>query len=169
MEAEDSLRDRLWDETWQLRYRTLFVEKAAEMMLNRWLVKDHITRLLVALFTSSSALAGWSLWSSPTGKGTWAILAGIAAVLSIASSTIGTQERVKRFTETHATFVRLRLRLERLLTRMRLDPSFDPSEIQGDFLQFNESYAESCATWPHDIFLTKRLRNRVQDEIDKQQ
>jgi len=140
----------------------LFVEKSAEKMLNIWLVVDHISRPIIALFASGSAITGWSMWNSENGKIVWAAMAGLAALLSIVTSTLGIQDRVKRFTETLAIFLRMRLRLECLLSKMRLNPEFETEEVEKDFIQFQEQYAEACPAWPHDIFFTEKLRNKVQ-------
>ena len=102
------------------------------------------------------------MWNSENGKIVWAAMAGLAALLSIVTSTLGIQDRVKRFTETLAIFLRMRLRLECLLSKMRLNPEFETEEVEKDFIQFQEQYAEACPAWPHDIFFTEKLRNKVQ-------
>lgn len=136
-------------------------------MLNRWLLLDHLSRILIALFASGSAVAGWSLWSSAPGKIWWAVLAAIAAVASIVTGALGVQDRVKRFTETKTTFTRLRIRVDAVLAEMRIRHDFDIDRVQEAYHKVQEIYAEAFQSYPHDLFFTQHAQDCVQRALDR--
>jgi len=136
-------------------------------MLNRWLVLDHVSRILIALFASGSAVAGWSLWSSETGKVWWVALAAIAAVASIVAGTLGVQDRVKRFAETKTAFTRLRIRVDAVLAEMRIHHDFDIAQAQEAYHKVQEVYAEAFQSYPHDLFFTKHAQDCVQRALNQ--
>ena len=161
------IRDNLWAETWTLWYHAFYTEKASEFMLNRWLLLDHISRILVALFASSSAVAGWSLWSAESGKVWWATLAGSAALASIITGALGVQDRVKRFAETKTVFTRLRIRVDAVLAEMRIRHDFDVQLVQDAYHKVQEIYAEAFQSYPHDLFFTQHAQDCVQRALDR--
>ncbi len=159
-------RDQLWEKTFQTYYDTYYEEVLAEKLIRRWQLVDEITKVLVALTVSGSAVSGWALWTTPQFKTGWAILAGIAAVLSIVNIALVVPNRLNEWNESKRAFSRLRVDLETLRYRMELDTDFSVEDFTTIFLAYRERYAECIQTRKEDILSTDRLRNKAQDELD---
>src|SRR6266478_8374838 len=74
-------REALRQECWKAYYSAYYSQLLADLVAGRWQKLDQVSKLLIALFTTGSAIAGWSLWTNTgPGKVIWLIGAGIAAV-----------------------------------------------------------------------------------------
>lgn len=160
-------RDQLWEKTFQTYYDAYFEEIFAEKIIRRWQTADEITKVMFALTASGTAVSGWALWTTPHFRAAWAVLAGLAAVLSIVSLALTVPNRVNEWSNTRQVFARLRVDLETLRYRMEVDPEFSIDDFTGTFVKHRERYAECIEARKNDILGTDGLRNRAQDELDK--
>ena len=88
-------RDELWNATWETFYDASYYEVLFGKLSQNWQIFDFITRLLIALTASGSAVAGWALWNESNYKEYWVITAAIASILSIVHALLNTTDKVK--------------------------------------------------------------------------
>lgn len=145
-------------------YETYFQEKASRALLGRWQKIDVTTSILVASTATGSTVAGWTLWTLPTWKGVWIIAAGFAAVAAIVHGAMTVPSRVKDQEELRRGFSELRVDLETFLQQITINPSDADSAKRFETLR--ERYAQTISKAPPDIAYTKRLRLKVQGELN---
>ena len=58
-------RDTLWTSAFDTYYDVYYEELVADEVNNRWQILDEVTKVLVALTASGSAISGWILWNEP--------------------------------------------------------------------------------------------------------
>jgi hypothetical protein len=127
-------RRLLRQECWKAYYSAYYAQLLADLATDRWQKLDQVSKVLVALFSTGSAVAGWSFWASnATGRAAWAVFAGIAVVLSIVQSSLGVSERLKKMLESRTRMLRLRLQLETLYSAKLMNPEFDVVETKEKF------------------------------------
>ncbi len=148
-------RDELWSVSFGTYYHVYYQELLADHVINRWQKADDITKVLVALTTTGSAVTGWALWTEPTLKVVWAILAGIAAVLSIIHTTLGVPARLKDHGDIERRFATLRIALETFRQQMRIDSDFPIKEFKDKYDEYRTRYSEYVQTLKHDILITQ--------------
>ncbi len=56
-------RDIIWDKVFEVFYDSYYYEMLSNKLISKWLAIDEITKVLVAITTSGSAIAGWALWN----------------------------------------------------------------------------------------------------------
>lgn len=61
-------RDKLWEATYKTYFESFNMEIAAQNLIDRWQIVDELTKVLVALTASGSAVAGWTMWNNPNLK-----------------------------------------------------------------------------------------------------
>lgn len=159
-------RDRLWEATFDTYYDAYYEELVADALISRWQWIDAITRVIVALTASGSAVAGWSLWNIPQFKFLWAIIAGASALFAIVHSTLGVSVILKEHGQTYALFSALRTELETFRHRMDIDPDFPLDKLSEDFLGFRKRLTEAIQSNRNDLLFTKRLANDIQDRLN---
>jgi uncharacterized membrane protein YccC len=80
MTTVDSLRDLVWDG----KLSADMSRRYYSYMADRYQRVDQWGKVIVAVFSSTSAIAGWTLWQTPGVSWIWALASGVAAVLAIA-------------------------------------------------------------------------------------
>jgi hypothetical protein len=161
-------RAALFDECWKAYYDAYYSHLLADLIAGRWQTLDQISKLLVALFSTSSAVAGWSIWTANVGgKWTWAVCAGVATVLSIVQTSLGVSDRLKTMLESRARMLRIKLQFETMFSGMRLDPAFDVVKVKEKFETLQQEYNEAAAQMPKDWIYTKRDADEVQQTLNK--
>jgi len=164
---EDAQRDALWEVTNETFYDAYYEEVAADRLISRWQLMDETARLAVAIAATGSAVSGWALWNQPVFRHIWAVLAGLAAVLSIVHVTLAVARRLKDWGNTRQHFAILRADLETFRSRMRVDPLFPVPAFQQDFLGYRDRYAEGLTSLKPDILLTRGFRIRAQKDLNQ--
>lgn len=159
-------RDELWQKTFESYYDTYYEELLAGAILRRWIWVDTVTKVLVAVTTSSSAIAGWTLWSQPGLKQLWLLLVSLAALLSIIHASLGVAERVKDWGATARSFFNVRLQLENLRNRMCVDPEFSVDSFLKNLEDLRHLYAETVGTARDDIIQTSSLERACQRVVN---
>lgn len=159
-------RDELWATTFDTYYDAYYQELLAGALVQKWQRFDVLTKVLVALTASGSAVAGWALWSQPGLKTAWTTLAGVAAVLSILESTLSVAERVKQNLDSEHRFGGLRSALETLRYEMRINAEFPVQDFTDKLIALRKQLSDYGQLEVHDLLTTTRLRNSVQDELN---
>ena len=154
-----------WEPSFETLYQAYYQELASEALETTWQKIDIVQAILVAITASGSAIAGWALWSEPGGKIAWVIIAGIASVLSIIHGTLGVPGRIKDQEDIRREFSELRLDLEKFRQRLALDLIVD--EASKQYNHFLDRYTECMKKTHPDLAYTKRLRNRVQRQVNE--
>lgn len=164
--TDEKSRDRLWESTFETYYDACYDEIFTSKHLKRWVTFDTVSRLLVALTSSGSAIAGWALWSLAGYKPIWAFVAGCSAVLAIAHSLLETSKRIEEISENKQSFVLLRNDLETFRQQMSIFPTFPLSDFNSDFLKFRERLKVTQSRFRDDLLSSEKLANESQEELD---
>lgn len=160
-------RDELWKVSFETYYDAYFQELVADALINRWQRVDEVTRMLVALTASGSAVSGWALWTNAHFRVVWALLAGAAAVLAVGHATLGVLGRLKDQGEMKRRFSGLRTDLETFRYRMRVSRDFSVAEFSAEFAEFRRRYSDAVQLLKNDLLPTRTLEIRLQDALNE--
>lgn len=165
-DQEHDPRDELWRASYETFYFAYYFEILSDRMVNRWQVLDVVTRVIVALTASGSAISGWALWNNPSFRLIWIVIAGIGACLAIVHTSLGVPGKLKDWGEGKRWFAEIRIELETLRYRMRIDPKFPIEEYTREFIDCRERYGAGVQLIKNDIIWTRRLGSHAQSELD---
>jgi hypothetical protein len=160
-------RDELWRASFESFYDSTYGEAMAKNLIDRWQKVDEITRALVAITASTSAVSGWALWSKPEFHGGRLVISGIAALLAILHASLGVPGRIKDHAEDKRRFLSLRSDLETFRYEMRINPNFDVNEFSKRFLEFRKRYSDAAQAVKNDIAATRPLAKATQGEVNQ--
>jgi hypothetical protein len=160
-------RDQLWDVAFESWYDVSYQECLSEALITRWLRLDQSSKILVALTSSGSALAGLVLWKDPSFAWLWPTLTAISASLALIVQQLAVTHKLKVHTDTMQTFTSLKIDIDTLRNRMRIDPMFDIKAFEKDYLALRKRYSEAQKSVASDIWDTHSLRQKVQDILNK--
>jgi len=160
-------RDEIWNAAFDTYYEAYYEEFCADNLINRWQKLDEITKVLVALTASGSAVSGWALWKETQYRPLWPALAGVAAVLAIVNASLHVSERIKDSSEMKRLFTSLRIDLETFRYRMRLDPNFSIADFTKEFSAFRDRYSSNMQHLKNDFARTKGMQEKSQSQVDK--
>lgn len=160
-------RDAIWNKAYETFYESHFHEFVADKLVDRWQGTDDVTKVLVAVTASGSAVAGWALWQDPDLKMFWVLLAGSGALLAIIHAALAVPSRIKDWEELKRLFVSLRVRLETFRHRMEIDPNFPVDEFSKEYVILRSEFGELVPRLKNDILLTRSLRVECQDYLDQ--
>lgn len=159
-------RDVIWDKIFDVYYDSYWVELLSNNIIEVWQRTDDITKVLVALTVSGSAVSGWALWNQPGFKYIWAILAGFAAVLSITHAALGVAGKIKDWTEIKRKFTSLRIELESCRDLMEINPDFSITDYENQYKEFKKRFGEMYPSINNDFLLTKKRQIKCQKELN---
>ena len=159
-------RDILWEESFRVFYDAYYEQLLAEKLLRKWHWADLWSRLLVAVTASGSAIAAWAVWGLAGFNIVWAVVAGVAALFSVVHSVLNVSSRLKELSESRAAFLLIRTGAEAIRRRMRMNPKFTVAKFTTAIERLGKMYAEAESKLAVDVFRTRRLEFRVQDEVD---
>lgn len=159
-------RDEIWNATWKSYYDTYFQEILSERLVSRWQRLDELSKVMIALTASGSALSGWALWNQANFKVVWAILAGIGAILAVFHKSLEVSHKVTDWASSRSQFCLLRFDHEILLNKMRFDPEFSVEDCTKNLDGLLKRFADSYQKIKVDSFLTLKLKNKAQDELN---
>jgi hypothetical protein len=160
--AED--RKHYWDATYEPLNNSIFQELLAETLYRRWERVDVITNVLVLATASGSAIAGWALWGTPTGRFVWVAIAGVAAVCSVIHSAMKVPSKLKERGQARQDFIALRVDYENF--RNGLAVGVD-ARTKTEFVKLQERYARHMKETSPDLITTKQLLEEVQNRVLK--
>jgi len=166
--ADEEAREELWRASFDTYYDSLFEEITADSLITRWASVDEITKVLVMLTVSGSAVSGWALWNQPGYRVFWLVLSGVAALLSVVHTALGIPGRIKMHAEDKRRFASLRTDLETFRFRMRVQQDvFDVDQFMAEFLKYRKRYSENVQSLGNDIVRTSRFELKMQAEVNE--
>jgi hypothetical protein len=160
-------RDELWAASFDTFYDSAYAEAMADNLINRWQKVDEITKALIAITASTSAVSGWALWSKPQFHNGWLVISGMAALLAILHATLAVPGRIKDHAEDKRRFLSLTSDLETFRYEMRINPAFDVAEFSKRFLDFRKRYSDAAQLVKNDVAATRRLAKATQLEVNR--
>jgi hypothetical protein len=160
-------RDTIWEKVFETYYDSYFCELVADKLVSRWQATDDITKLLVALTASGSAVSGWAFWQDSTLKWAWAAVAGVGALLSIEHASLGVSGRLKDWQDIKRDFSWLRVNLETFRQRMEIDPQFPIKEFTDEHAEYRRQLGDLVPRQKNDILRTRSLRRSAQSELNQ--
>lgn len=156
-------KNALWKAAFGALYETSYLELAGQALISRW-ERVHLAVVwLVAATALGSGIAGWSLWTTPAGKVWWALIAGLATFSSIGHGSLGVASRMRFQDGVRSEAAQLRIDIESF--RHILDRGEDISDDRLDALLTR--YKGLVGRVGRDLAFTKKLANRIQDELDE--
>ena len=159
-------RNAMWNVVFETYYDAYFEELAAGNLSRRWQFFDDGAKVVIALTTSGSAIAGWTLWNLPGWRALWTILAGGAALITIIHATLKVSDRVGRFEELRQAFLAIRNKLETIGCEMRVDQDFSVVEMRDKWLDLKEQYGTAMGLIRSDLLRGRRFLEKTQDELN---
>jgi hypothetical protein len=160
-------RDILWKESFRIFYDSYFEQLLAEHLLSRWYWVDLVSRWLVAITASGSAIAAWAVWAKEGFTIAWAIIAAVASLLSLSHSVLNVGSRMKELVEDRASFMILRTSAASLRRRMRLSPNFDVDKATAEIDQLSKIFSDAESKVNiQDIWRRRKLELRVQEQLN---
>ncbi len=159
-------KDELWNATWEALYDASYYEILFGELSKEWQKFDFITRVLVALTASGSAVAGWALWSYDNFKVIWLVVAGTASLMSIVHATLNTPDRVKSYTKLASDISGVRLDYETFWKELKIYPDFDVDQYFQKYKELREKYQNVLETYSPDFMATDRIRNKTQTVLN---
>jgi len=163
----DDVRDRIWTASWNTKYDALYQAFFSLEMTTRWQRFSEVTSLLVAVTASGSAVSALTLWQDDGFKWIWQAVASSAAVIAIASTVLGADGRVRAWSESYSHFIQLYHDLESLELSMTMNPSFNVEEMRAALERHRQTYRSGLTVIPSDIFVTRRIQERSQRNVDQ--
>ena len=159
-------RDKIWEAAFETYYDCYFEEMIADRLLYRWSLLDDITKWLIAITASGSAISGWALWHTPNLKSTWAVIAGLSAFLAITHSALSVQQRIKNWEASKYSFVDLRIEFEWFRQDMSINPEFNIHDFQEKLNILRQKYSEHMSRLSPDTLRTTRLDLDTQEKLN---
>jgi hypothetical protein len=155
--------NQIWTDCWNLYHESYYQERLADKLALKWQRFDYPATFLVTITASGSAITGWALWDTSTGKIAWIVIAGVAALVSCASTVLGVSGRIKLLQDTRNKFSKIRISFE--VFRARLS-SLDESEALQKKDELIKEY-QNAPEKVHDFAINRKFEESVQDELDK--
>lgn len=159
-------RDIIWDKIFDIFYDSYYYEFLSKKIISKWLSIDEITKILVAITTSSSAIAGWSLWNKEGWQYIWIFLAGLSALLSVIHATLNVTQKIKEWTEIKRSFSSLRIECETNRGEMAMNAEFDIEFHKQFYKEKMKLYGELYSNLPNEFINTKKMRIKNQNELN---
>lgn len=159
-------RDGIWNKVFEVFYDSFYFEMLSSKIASKWLFVDEITKILVAITTSGSAIAGWSLWNKEGFQFIWIFLAGTSALLSVLHATLNVSNRVKEWTEMKRKFSSLKIECETNRGMMEMNPEFEIDFHTNFYIEKKRIYGELYSNLPNDFLISKRFKVKVQEEVN---
>lgn len=163
---DDYQRGQLWKVSIETFYKAYYAESLTNSLIKSWERWDTIAKCVIAITATSSAVAGWALWNLPKFRIAWSIFAGAAAVCAILHPTLKVPDRLRNLINAEQRLKGLRINLETFRHKMQLDPNFAIAEFKDEFLRYRKQYSEDFQRLKNDIFLTRRRKTKVQEEVN---
>ena len=160
-------RDKLWEASYDIFYDCYYEEIVSHWLVQFWSVVDDITKWLVALTASSSAVAGWALWNNAGYKELWLMLSMAAGFLSITHSSLGIQSRIKTWSETKKSFVILRMELQSIRQDMAINPDFEIEVMTKRITDVRSKYEDAMSQLGADSFRTSCVERKAQEKLNQ--
>lgn len=166
-ESDSESFGELWKAVFETYYDAFYNEVLADKLVNRWQIVDDVSKMLVAVTASGSAISGWALWNQPGYRLIWTGLAGFSAILGITHSSLGVANRLKDWGEIKRSFAMLRIELETLQYRMKFDFKATNREFERQFIKHRRQYLGAVQRIKNDVLLRQGLKVKAQKDVDR--
>lgn len=160
----DTVKQDYWEASFKTYYKVYFQELASEELMRRWEFISILTSFLVAITASGSAMAGWALWTVPGWRLGWAIIAGLATVLSVAHGVMRVPQRIKEQESLRRVFRQLRIDVETF--RQQLIIGIRPVDPDRVFLELRNRYRDAIEPANPDLAFTRGCRCMIQNRLN---
>jgi len=134
----------VWNEIWnnlhETRYGAFYEEMCSEHSLKVWRRFDVLFKILQFSTASGSAIAGWSLWEKEGFRWIWAILAGLAVLISIVHGVLAINDKIKEDTLEYSKFKSVRVQCERLISDMKIRAYERLSDYKRHYMELRAEY-----------------------------
>ncbi|ATD08270.1 hypothetical protein SIO17_14520 [Pseudoalteromonas piscicida] len=165
--TESGDRDKLWESTWNAYYDAYYHEILISILAGRWEFFDIVSKILIALTASGSAIAGWQLWGEEGFKQIWVTIAAVASLLSIVHAALQVQQKLENNTKLAANFTNLRIELETFQEQMAIFPDFDVTNYNKTFLQLKSRLKTYSTNYNPDLLSSKSMQESAQKKLNK--
>lgn len=163
---EEDQRNVIWDRTYYTYYDTYFFELLCDGVIRSWQITNDITKLLIAITTSGSAISGWALWKQSIGIYMWLFIVGLASLLSVINATWSAPNKIKEWTEIKNYSINLRTELEIFKDNMLIYNNFQIDEYQKVLMKYKKSYGELQKRLKPDFFIRQGLMRNAQKKLN---
>jgi hypothetical protein len=154
-----------WEETFRYYSLAYYYELLASALTRRWDRWGSGMGFVIALTSSGSAISGWAVWNQNiAGSIVWAVLVGIAAVLSIVQSQLNIRSHIKAQRRLRKRFSGIRNALQ--ITLFDIVAGHDLAGIDKQLRTQRTRYFALAASIDPDFAETSALRERVRADRD---
>jgi hypothetical protein len=160
-------REQVWNASFETYYKTFFEELVADGLINRWGRLDDVTKILVALTASGSAVSGWALWTKPEWKLIWLACSGVAALLSIVHTALAVPGRIKAHADDKRRFSQLRIELETFRYRLEAE-AFTADVFNKEYVDLHKKFGDNIGLLSSDTFRTRHFEESIQAHLNQQ-
>lgn len=141
-----------------LLYKQYFERKTSSLQL-RLLVLD----VAIVIGTSTTGIAGWTLWSQPVFAPTWAILAGVAVTLALIKPILRLDENLLQYNKLFTIYSRQFRKYSKIVNDIAYRVSLTNS-IQERYNRLSKD-GDDIDEVPMDKKLLARLVHHVNKEL----
>jgi len=159
-------RDELWLATYETWYDSYYEELLAEALVARWLCLDEFIKIAVAVTTTASAIAAVAFWKQTNFIWLWPVLSGIAALFAISTEKLAISYKLRDHGDTMRSFSSLRIDIDTLRSRMKINPNFDIDVFESEYLSFRKRFGDNYQRVKSDMLLTKKMQRECQTSLD---
>ncbi|MBV9068281.1 MAG: hypothetical protein JO231_06195 [Acidobacteria bacterium] len=124
--------------------------------------RQNLTCEILLAFSSSSAVAAWSLWQTETGSLAWKILSAVAAIIAIVKPLLALDKDIERYSELVVGYAALYYDMRKLIA----DAKINSGVAAEDWARF-ESFQQRMAALgvKDDLRARQKLHDRCYDEV----
>jgi len=114
---------------------------------------------------TSGTIGAWAIWKESVGRGAWAILAGVAALIAVAKPIIQLPKSIERYSKLYVGYNDLYHEFERLVSEVNAEKEFT-QQTRKSFRLAVERYQRLALE--DDPKPVERLRQRLYDEVNRE-
>lgn len=159
-------RDAIWAEAYQMHYQVHYALEIEHQLLARWVKLDSTTRIMLAIASAGSALAGLIFWNNASYTILWPLLTSASTLFAIVSKQLNVIERVKQHTASASGMKTLKIDIETLMVRMRINTRFPIVLFERRLLALRERFRAELQNTDFDLLLTRGIRQAAQSTVD---
>ncbi|HFG1937145.1 TPA: hypothetical protein ACGF3Q_003637, partial [Vibrio cholerae] len=159
-------RDEYWNSLWNNYYDSYYYSILFSELTIRAQWFDFLSKLLVAVTASGSAIAGWALWENPDFKIYWVIIAGSASFISIVHTTLNISEKLKCYIKLSNQMSEVRMEYESLKEEVTIYSEFNVDEMHAKSKAVKDKYIAVLRDYAPDFLSSKKLQNKSQDILN---
>ena len=160
-------RDALWNEAQDLLYRATYAGELKTALLARWVWLDSVSRVVVAIASAGSALAGLVFWKNSDYTFLWPMFTSASALLAIVSKQLAVAEKVQAHATSAVSLSTLTIDIGSLIVRMKVNANFPVADFEKKLLGLRGKYGMEVSKFPYDLLLTQKLRVKTQAAVNQ--